>query len=176
VMNAILGGLFTSRINLNLREEHGYTYGARSSFDWRRWAGPFVIDTAVEREATDAALREILQEIDRMRASEVRAAELSLATSYLDGVFPIRYETTDAIATALANLVLYGLPPDYYDSYRAAVRDVTAAAVLSAARKHLHPEQLQVVVVADVPTVREPLERLAFGPLTVYDARGAPLA
>jgi zinc protease len=176
VMNAILGGLFSSRINLNLREAHGYTYGARSTFDWRRWSGPFSIDTAVQREVTDAAVREILHEIDRMRDTEVPATELSLATSYLDGVFPIRYETTAAIATALANLVLYGLPPDYYDGYRAAVREITAGEVLAAARTHLHPERLQIVVVGDVPAVRASLERLAFGPITIHDPQGAPLA
>lgn len=175
VMNAILGGVFSSRINLNLREVHGYTYGARSAYEWRRWAGPFTVDVAVARNVTDAAVREVLLEIDRIRAAEVTAAELSLATSYLEGVFPIRYETVDAIASALANLVLYGLPPDYFDSYRASVRAVTAANVLAAARAHLHPERLQLVVVGDPDAVRGPLERLEFGPLTVYDDRGVPI-
>jgi len=172
VMNAILGGLFSSRINLNLREVHGYTYGAHSGYDWRRWAGPFSVDAAVQRDVTDAAIREVLHEIDRIRDAPVSASELSLATSYLDGVFPIRFETTDAVATALANLVIYGLPADFYDSYRAQVRAVTAADVLAAARAHLHPDRLQVVVVGDPDDVRGPLERMAFGPLTVYDDRG----
>src|SRR5439155_7255970 len=69
VMNAVLGGLFNSRINLNLREAHGYTYGAFSSFDWRRQAGPFVVSTAVKSEATEASAREILKEIDRIRST-----------------------------------------------------------------------------------------------------------
>ena len=176
VMNAILGGLFSSRINLNLREAHGYTYGARSAYEWRRWAGPFAVDAAVARDVTDAAVREVLMEIDRMREREVTSAELSLATSYLDGVFPIRYETVDAIAAALANLVIYDLPPDYFDRYRASVRAVTAGDVWSAARAHLHPERLQLVVVSDPDAVRAPLERLAFGPLTIYDDRGIPVA
>ena len=111
-----------------------------------------------------------------MRESPVAPSELSLATSYLDGVFPIRFETTDAVATALANLVLYGLPGDYYDSYRANVRAVTAADVLAAARTHLHPERLQLVVVGDPEGVREPLERMAIGPLTVTDDRGERIA
>lgn len=175
VMNAILGGLFSSRINLNLREVHGYTYGARSGYDWRRWAGPFSVDAAVQREVTDAAVREVLHEIDRIRAEEVATAELSLATSFLDGVFPIRYETTDAVATALANLVVYGLPLDFYDTYRAEVRAVTRADVLRAARDHLHPDQLQLVAVGDAEAIRGKLEGLAFGPLTVYDDRGEPI-
>ena len=169
-MNAILGGLFSSRINLNLREAHGYTYGAHSAYDWRRWAGPFAVETAVQREVTDAAVREILNEIDRIRETPVSA------TSYLDGVFPIRYETTDAVATALANLVLYDLPGDFYDGYRANVRAVTAADLMAAARAHLHPDQMQLVVVGDPDVVREPLERMAFGPLTHYDDRGERIA
>jgi predicted Zn-dependent peptidase len=175
VMNALLGGLFSSRINLNLREEHAYTYGARSEFDWRRGAGPFVVSTAVKSDVTDAAAREILREIDRMRGEPVRDDELSLATSYLDGVFPIRYETTAAIASALANLTIYALSDDYFDRYRAAVRAVTVAAVREAAERHLHPERLQLLVVGDPSVVRGPLDRLGFGPLAVHDATGAPL-
>ena len=172
VMNAVLGGLFSSRINLNLREVHGYTYGAFSAFDWRRRAGPFAVDTAVKTAVTDAAAREILSEIDRMRAEEIRPDELSLATSYLDGVFPIRYETTDAIAAALANLIIYGLPDDYFDRYRERVRAVTAADVLAAARAHLHPDRMQIVAVGDPGIVRAPLEKLGIGPVTVYDTEG----
>jgi zinc protease len=176
VMNAILGGLFSSRINLNLREAHGYTYGAHSTYEWRRWAGPFSVDAAVAREVTAAAVREVLKEIDRMRADPVSANELSLATSYLDGVFPIRYETTTAIATALANLVIYGLSADYYDSYRANVRAVSGDEVLAAARGHVHPGRLQLVVVGDPAVVRGPLEDLGFGPVIVTDDRGEPIA
>jgi predicted Zn-dependent peptidase len=175
IMNAVLGGLFSSRINLNLREVHAYTYGAHSSYDWRRGAGPFTVQTAVQSDVTDAALREILSEIVRIRAEPVEASELSLATSYLDGVFPIRYETASAIATALANLVIYGLPADYYDTYRSNVRGVTAVDVLTAARTHLDPARLQVVVVGDPDTVRVPLEGVGAGPVLVYDETGRPL-
>lgn len=172
VMNAVLGGLFSSRINLNLREAHGYTYGAFSSFDWRRRAGPFTVDTAVKTGITDAAAREILNEINRMRTEEIRSDELSLATSYLDGVFPIRYETTDAIAAALGNLVIYRLPDDYFDRYRERVRAVTAGDVLAAARAHLHPDRMQIVAVGDSGVVRAPLETLDIGPVAVYDTEG----
>ena len=176
VMNAILGGLFSSRINLNLREAHGYTYGAHSAYEWRRWAGPFSIDAAVARDVTAPAVREVLAEIDRMRADLVSTSELSLATSYLDGVFPIRYETTAAIANALASLVIHGLSADYYDSYRANVRAVSRDDVLTAARAHIHPERLQLVVVGDPGAVRGPLEELGFGSVTVTDDRGEPIA
>jgi zinc protease len=172
VMNAVLGGLFSSRINLNLREAHGYTYGAFSSFDWRRQSGPFAVSTAVRSDATDASAREILVEIERMRQVPITRDELSLATSYLDGVFPIRFETTVAIASALANLVIYGLADDFYDRYRDHVRAVTEQDVLGAARTHLKADALQMVVVGDPTAVRAPLEALQFGPLRTYDTLG----
>ena len=175
IMNAVLGGLFSSRINLNLREVHGYTYGAHSYFDWRRQAGPWVVSTAVQSDVTDAAAREVLIEIERLRAERISADELSLATSYLDGVFPIRYETSSAIAAALAALVLYGLPDDWYDRYRKRVRAVSIDHVLEAAQRHLHPEALQMVVVGNASAIRDRMEAMAFGPVTVYDADGRPL-
>jgi zinc protease len=170
VMNAILGGLFNSRVNLNLREKHGYTYGAFTAFDWRRAAGPFVASAAVRSDATDASVREVLAEIDRIRGDRVGDDELSLAISYLDGVFPIRFETTAAIAAALSSLVVYGLPGDYFDTYRERVRGVNADRVLRAAREHLHPERMQIVAVGDAGTITEPLRALGIGPVELFDA------
>jgi len=166
VMNAILGGLFSSRINLNLREAHGYTYGASSAFDWRREAGPFVVATAVASDVTAPAIEETLKEIDRMRAEPASESELSLATSYLDGVFPIRYETTSSIAAALANLVIYGLPDDWYDKYRPNIRAVTIDDVLRAAQTYVKPDAMQIVIVGDPGAIRGPVEALGFGLVT----------
>jgi zinc protease len=170
VMNAVLGGLFGSRINLNLREAHGYTYGASSFYDWRRGPGPFVVSTAVQSEVTAPALREILLEIDRIRGERISEEELSLARDYLDGVFPIRYETTAAIASALATLVIYDLPADYYEAYRRNVRSVSADAVLQAARSHLHPDELQTVVVGDARVIRASVSNLSVGDLHVHSS------
>ena len=175
-MNAVLGGLFNSRINLNLREERGYTYGAFSHLDWRRQSGPFVVSTAVQSEVTAPAATEVLGEIDRIRDQEIDADELSLATSYLDGVFPIRYETTEAIAGALATLVRYDLPDDFYDTYRERVRAVSTGDVLRVAREHLRPTALQMLVVGDPESVQPQLDALKFGPLTTYDTDGQPLS
>jgi zinc protease len=172
VMNAVLGGLFSSRINLNLRERNAFTYGAHSEFEWRRGAGPFVVSTAVASEVTAAAAREILSEIDRIRVEPISEEELTLATSYLSGVFPIRYETTAAIATAIANLVLYGLEDSYFDSYRSKIQSVSAKDVLEAARRHLDPGRLRLTVVGDATKIREPLEELGVGPVTAYDTEG----
>ncbi|HYC49550.1 MAG TPA: pitrilysin family protein [Gemmatimonadaceae bacterium] len=175
VMNAVLGGLFSSRINLNLREKHGYTYGAFSHLDWRRQAGPFVVSTAVQSEVTAPAAREAISEIEQFLRAPISEDELSLATSYLGGVFPIRYETTDAIAGALAALVRYDLPDDFYDTYRDQVRAITAADVLRVAKRHLDARALQMVVVGDLDGIREPLEALGFGGLTVYNTEGEVL-
>jgi zinc protease len=177
VMNAVLGGLFSSRINLNLREVHGYTYGAFSAFEWRRGAGPFVIQTAVKTDMTGPAVREILHELDRMRNEEITMEELTLATSYLDGVFPIRYETTTAIATALSNLVIHDLPEHFYDEYRMRVRNVSTQDVLRAARQHLHPDQLRIVVVGDPAVIAKPLAELQQGaPVEIVTPDGAEVA
>ncbi len=168
LMNAVLGGLFGSRINLNLREAHGYTYGASSFYDWRRGPGPFVVSTAVQSEVTAAALREILLEIDRIRSERISEDELSLARDYLDRVFPIRYETTAAIASALATLVIYDLPTDYYGSYRRNIRAVTADRVLRAAKAHLHPDQLQTVMVGDAQVIADSIADLNLGELRIH--------
>jgi zinc protease len=173
VMNAILGGLFNSRVNMNLREAHAYTYGAFSAFDWRRGAGPFVVSTAVRSDVTAESIREVLIEIERMRTEPVPDAELTLATSYLDGVFPIRYETTAAVAAALANQVIYGLPDDYFDRYRDRIRAVTATSVLEAAQSHLAPDRMQAVVVGDAAAVRGSLETVGFGPLILHTTDGS---
>ncbi len=166
IMNAALGGVFSSRINLNLRERHGYTYGAHSIIDWRRGAGPFVVSTAVQTEVTADAARETIGELERIREEEITADELSLVTSYLQGVFPIRYESTAAIAGALANLVTYELPDDYYDTYRDRVGAVTTADVLRAAREHIRPEMLRMVVVGEA-SLRDKLEKMEFSPVDV---------
>jgi len=169
VMNAILGGLFSSRLNLNLRETHAYTYGAHSAFDWRRAASPFEISTAVETAVTADALREIVHEVHRIREAPVSAAELSLATSYLVGVFPIRFETTAEVAGGLANVEIFRLPTNYFDSYRDRVRAVTVEDVLRVAQTHLDPSRLQVVVVGDAEAIRDPIAALGLGAISVYD-------
>lgn len=167
LMNAILGGVFNSRINLNLRERNAYTYGAFSGFDWRRDAGPFCVSTAVATPVTAPAIREVISELERMQAVPPAMEELSLAQSYLDGVFPIRFETTDAIAGALASLRTLRLPDDYFDTYRERVRAVTSEGVLRAAQRHLHLDGLQVLAVGDSVQVVEPLAGLGFAPVEV---------
>lgn len=166
VMNAILGGVFNSRLNLNLRERHGYTYGVSSAFLWRRDVGPFTVSSAVATDVSAAAIAEIVSELDRMRQAPPTEKELSLVQSYLEGVFPIRFETTESIAAAIAALTTFSLPDDYYSTYRERVRAVRAEDVLHAAQEHLHPDRLQIVAVGDTDSIRSPLERLGLGPVT----------
>lgn len=166
VMNAVLGGLFSSRINLNLRERNGYTYGAHSGVEWRRRHGPFTISTAVESAATAPAVREVVKEVERIREEAIGEEELSLATSYLAGVFPIRYETTAAIASALMTMVVHGYPADYFDTYRQRISAVSTAAVLDVAQRHLRPESLLILAVGDAGAITESLAALTLGPVT----------
>ncbi|MGI9182386.1 MAG: M16 family metallopeptidase [Longimicrobiaceae bacterium] len=169
VMNAILGGAFTSRLNLNLRERHGYTYGASSGFAMRRQPGPFLASAAVQTEVTHAAVTEILREVEGMRAEPVSTEELQDARNYLAGIFPLRMQTTDGVAGRLAESVIYDLPPDHIARYRERVLVVEAEEVLRVAREHLHPERVAVVVVGDAAQIREPLEQLGIGEVQVVD-------
>lgn len=174
VMNALLGGLFSSRINLNLRERHAFTYGASSYFDWRRGAGPFVVSTAVQSDVTARAVEEILREIDAMRLTAPTREELSLATDYLAGVFPIRYESTAAVAGALAGAEVFGLPEDWFATYRDRVQAITPAEVHRAAREYLDPERLLVLAVGDPQVIVEPLVALDIAPVTMAAASFDP--
>jgi zinc protease len=174
VMNAILGGLFSSRINLNLRERNAFTYGASSGFDWRRGPGPFVTSTAVKSEVTDRATEEILREFDAIRETAPSPEEVSLATDYLAGVFPIRYESTAAVAGALAGATVFDLTEDWFRTYRDRVLRVTGADVLAAARVHLDPSRALVLAVGDPDVVTPALERLALGPLSILAAADDP--
>lgn len=174
VMNAILGGLFSSRINLNLRERNAFTYGASSGYDWRRAAGPFVVSTAVRSDVTARAVEEILREIDAMRAAPPRADEVTLATEYLAGVFPIRYETTAAVAGALAAAAVFDLPEDWFRTYRDRVLAVTPQQVHAAARAHVDPERLLVVAVGDAAVIEAPMSALGVAAVSVHAAAFDP--
>jgi len=170
VLNSILGGTFTSRLNLNLRERHGFTYGVRSGFSFRRGAGPFLISTAVGTEQTAPAVREAMAELEGLLEEGPREEEVASARDYLAGIFPLRIETTAQVASRIGELIVYGLPADTFARYRNEVRAVTREAALDAGRRHLHPEAMTVVVVGDAPSVRGPLEELGLGPVDVVGA------
>ncbi|MBP1704845.1 MAG: peptidase domain protein [Chloroflexi bacterium] len=167
VMSAILGGLFNSRLNLKLREEKGYTYGAGAGFDMRRLPGPFSARMAVNTEATVAAIADTLAELRRIREQPVGHAELATARDYLVGVFPLRFETPAPVVSSLAGLVTHELPDDELDRYRPAIEAVTADDVQAAARDHLDPERTAIVIVGDADALAAELEAAGFGPVEI---------
>lgn len=160
VMNAIFGGVFNSRINLNLRERHGYTYGARSQFAFRRQAGPFVVAAPVRNEVTRESIAEMVAELRRMRTGDVDDRELDDTRNYLMGVFPATVQTASDIASRLVDMELYGLPDDYFDRYRENIAAVTKDEITRVANKYLDPDRMLIVVVGNAKDIREPLGTL----------------
>jgi zinc protease len=177
VMNALLGGVFNSRINLNLRERHGYTYGARSSFLFRRSAGPFVVAAPVRNEVTTESVQEVLSELRRIRTGDVEDGELNDTKNYLMGVFPATVQSAGDIAGRLLDMELYGLPEDYFDRYRENIGAVSKDDVERVAKKYVDPDRATIVIVGNVKDIREPLGVLGF-PIHELDIDGnmLPLA
>ena len=167
VTAALLGGVFGSRLNRRLREELGYTYGARASFDPRRAAGPFSANAAVQTEVTADSVRELLAVIDGLREAEPPETELAEVRDFLVGVFPLRFETTGGIASAIEPLAVYDLPDEWWHAYRSNLEAVTTADVLTTARELIRPEEALILVVGDASKVQAELAGLNLGPLEV---------
>jgi predicted Zn-dependent peptidase len=172
VMGAILGGLFNSRLNMKLREEKGYTYGAGAGFDLRRGAGPFTARAAVNTEATVPAVADFLAEIGRMRDERISDDELRAARDYLVGVFPLRFETPGPIAGALSGIHVHELPDDELARYRPAIEAVTVEDVARVAREHLRIDEAAIVLVGDADTFGSELEAAGFGAVEVERDEG----
>lgn len=173
VLNTILGGSFTSRLNSVLREERGYTYGASSYFAMRRRPGPFVARAAVHTPVTADAVAEFLNQLGRIREHPASEEELVRARNFLAYRLPQRFETVDDLADRGAGLVLYDLPRDHYDRYVERVQAVTREDVARVARKHLDPQAMSVVVAGDRVALEEPLRRLGLGPVRILALPGA---
>jgi len=167
VTGAILGGLFNSRLNMKLREEKGYTYGASAGWDLRRGPGPFGARAAVNTEVTVAALTDLLAELDRIRDESVTEQELRAARDYLVGVFPIRFETPGAVLGALAGLFVNELPEDELAGYRERIEAVTVADVRRVANEHIHLDRLAIVLVGDADAFGSELEAANVGPVEI---------
>jgi zinc protease len=167
LLNAILGGKFTSRINLNLRERHGYTYGAHSQLTPRLGPGPFVISTAVSTEVAGAAVGEVLAETRRIRQEAVTATELADAKSYLQGTFLMQLETLDDIGQRLGTLAVFNLPSDYWEHYLVQAMATDEARLLHLAGTFLQPERMAIVAVGPAQALVPQLAPL--GPVTVWD-------
>jgi zinc protease len=167
VMAALLGGVFGSRLNLRLREELGYTYGARCSFDPRRAVGPFTANAAVQTEVTTDAIRELLAQLERIREAPPEEDELAEVRDFLVGVFPLRFESTSGIAAAIEPLAVYDLPDDYWHTYRSRLEAVTPDDVQAVARELIRPDEALILVVGDASKVADELRSAELGPVEV---------
>ena len=172
VLNTILGGAFTSRLNQNLRETHGYTYGAFSQFAAHRLAGAFVALASVVTAKTDSSLIEFLKELRRVRDQPVPPAELAKAKAYITLGLPGEFETTAGAAAHFRELLTYDLPLDYYAHYIERINGVTAADVQRVARQYIDPDHFDIVVVGDKGQIEAGIKGLNEGPIVYRDLWG----
>jgi zinc protease len=166
VLNTILGGSFTSRLNQNLREQHGYAYGASSSFDMRATPGPFSASAGVQTDKTVEALKEFFKELDGIH-QPVPAEELSREKNLRALRFPGTFETTSGTASRLAELVIYGLPETFFVDYVPKIQGVTAADLQRAAAQYLQTNRFAVVVVGDLSKIEKPIRDANMAPVTI---------
>ena len=171
VLNVVLGGQFVSRVNLKLREEKGYTYGARTSFDWRRGISPFSLHASVHTAATADAVSVSLKELEDIRGGRpVEDREMSLARATLTRGYPRGFESVQSVARFVANLVLYDLPDTYFEEFVPRVKAVTASDVTRVARSHLDPSRMLTLVVGDQGAIADSLKTLDLGEPVIVSA------
>jgi zinc protease len=164
VLNTVLGGSFSSRLNLNLREDKGYTYGASSSFDMRLAPGPFTAGAGVQTDKTSESLQEFFKELNAIR-QPVPADELARAKNYVSLRFPGGFETTGDISRRLEEAIVYRLPDAYFSSYVDGIERVTAGDVQRTAERYIQPDQVAVVIVGDLKVIEPGIRALNLGPI-----------
>lgn len=169
-INTLFGGYFNSRINNNLRERNGYTYGARSALEALMNPGTFGVVASVGTAVTDSALTEIFNELRSVTASEVAEEELQMVKNFIIGSQALHIETPGQVASFVRTIALYGLEHDYYKRFPSMVRELTHADLLRAARRFMSPEGMVAVIAGDAASIREKLERIA--PVKVVDEKG----
>ena len=174
VSNTVLGGAFTSRLNMNLREKRAFTYGASSRFDMRKSPGPFSARAEVVANKTDSAVAEFIKELTSIRDT-IPAQELDKARKYLQLQLPDVFETTADIAAQLVPVALYGLPLDYYNKYAQNISGVTQADAQRVATTHIDPTKLAIVIVGDRKVIEPGLRKLGLSSITYLDDAGAPV-
>jgi predicted Zn-dependent peptidase len=171
VMNTALGGSFTSRLNQDLREDKGYTYGASSRFDMRKHAGPFTASAEIVSAKSDSALIEFMKQLRAIRDT-IPANELSKTKRYLQLELPSGFETTGQIAMRLSDVALYGLPLDYYNRVVDQIGAVTQSEAQRVAEKYIDPSRLTVLIVGDRKSIEGPIKALNIGPMVFLDVNG----
>ena len=169
VLNTMLGGSFTSRLNMNLREEHGYSYGAASGFSMRLAPGPFVAQAGVQTDKTVESLTEFFKELDGIRAP-APDAEVSKAKNLEALSFPGSFETTSDMAGQLVDLVVYGLPESFFNDYVPRIQAVRPADIQRAATQYIVPNRMVVIVTGDLSKIEAPIKKADIAPVTVLNA------
>jgi zinc protease len=175
VANRVLGGQFASRLNMNIREKRGFSYGVRSAFVFNKQPGPFVASGGVVATKTDSALIEFMYELNRTQAEGVTPQELDFVKKGLVGSFALTFETPSQIAGAMQNLVLYDLPDDYYGTYLQNIDAVKLDDVRSVSAKYFDTSHMAVVLVGDLSVMRAGVENLKLGTSVVCDVDGKPV-
>lgn len=176
VMNTILGGKFTSRLNMNLREDKGYTYGAFSQFMYLKDIGPFMAFTQVDTQYTKETVVEMLKEYRRLAGSiPVSNEELSETKKYMTLSYPGEFETISQIANRLGELVTYNLPKDYFHKHVPALEGVSASDVTEAAKRYIHPDNMLFVIMGDVKKIEQGVRDLKLGEIHYLDLDGNPV-
>ncbi len=170
LLNMLFGGYFGSRLNLNLREDKGFTYGAHSRYEARLQSGPFSAGAEVRNEVTDRAIEEILLEMERLRTEPVSEEELANVKNYVVGSFPLQIETPSQVAQRMINIEIYGLPKNYYNTFNSSILALTPEDLRRTAERWLHPEQTAIVAAGRGHLLRNTLER--FGAVALFDADG----
>lgn len=166
VVNTILGGSFTSRLNQNLREVHGYAYGASSSFSMRMAPGPFQAAAGVQTDKTTESLREFFKELDAIR-EPIPAGDLTRGKNYQALGFPDGFQTLAGMASELASMAIYGLPDTFFDQYVTKTQAVTASQAQAAAQKYIQPDKFAIVVVGDLSKIEKGIRDANFAPVKV---------
>jgi zinc protease len=168
VLNAALGGQFVSRVNLKLREEKAYTYGARTSFDWRRGGSVFALQASVHTASTAEAIADALGELEAVRAARpLSSREVELAKASLTRGYPRNFETAQQVARSVAQLAAFGLPDDYFEQFTPRVHAVSEADLARVATEYIRPNELSTLVVGDSAAVAEPVRGLGLTPMDV---------
>jgi zinc protease len=171
-LNQVFGGAFSSRVNMNLREKHGYTYGAGSFLDLRSGAGAFELSSDVRTNATDSALVEVVNEYRRIVKEPVPGPELQGAINSIVASFPNTVQTVQGLSAQLQGLIIWGLPLDFYSSYREHLAAMTPDDIRRTATSRLTPDNLIIVVAGDLSKIEAPIRARNLGTVEVWDAQG----
>jgi zinc protease len=170
IMNQVMGGAFSSRINMNLREKHGYTYGAYSWLTESRGVGPLFVQSSVRQDVTGASVKEMLKEIEGMLQQEITEKEIEFAKTSTSRSLPALFGTSKSTVETIGELYVYDIPANYYEGLPARIEALTAADVFEATKRHLRPDQMIIVTVGDRKTIEEQLAPLHLGDLVISDS------